>query len=119
MKTCFRFLLIAFLLSSFLLPIASPAFAAIGITGLQPNVVSNASGATVVVSGTDFVDGAVVILNGYGALNTTFVSLSVLTADVPPGLAIGTYGITVINPDSTYAILNNSLTVVGPTATPA
>lgn len=119
MKTHFRFLLISVILTTLLLPVSRPAYAAIGITGVQPNVVSNASGATIVVSGADFANGAVVILNGYGALNTTFVSLSVLTADIPPGLPIGTYGITVINPDSTSAILNNALNIVGPTATPA
>jgi hypothetical protein len=119
MKTHFRFLLISVLLASFLLPRPRPAYAAIGITGVQPNTVSNASGATVVVSGADFANGAVVILNGYGALSTTFVSVNVLTADVPPGLPIGVYGLTVINPDSTSATLNNALTVVGPTATPA
>ncbi len=119
MKTHFRFLLYALLLTSLLLPAPRSAYAAIGITGVQPNVVSNTSGATLVVSGTDFVSGAVVILNGFGALNTTFVSANVLTADVPPGLAIGTYGLTVINPDSTSAILDNALSIVGPTATPA
>lgn len=120
MKTRFHFLLFTSLLLSLIAgPVPRPAYAAIGITGVQPNVVSNASGATIVVSGADFANGAVVILNGYGALNTTFVSVSVLTADVPAALPIGTYGLTVINPDSTSAILNNALTIVGPTATPA
>jgi len=94
------------------------ALAAIGITGVQPSVVSNTTSADLVVTGSDFVDGAVVVLEGWGGLTTNFVSPTLLTAGLPAGLPTGTYGITVINPDSSSAFLANALRVVQTSQTP-
>lgn len=91
--------------------------AALGVISVQPNVVSNVSSVDLVVTGADFVDGAVVVVENFGALTTNFVSTSVLTAMLPAGLAPGVYTITVVNPDSASASLPNGLTVAAPTAT--
>src|SRR5690349_7497482 len=69
-----------------------PAF---GPTAVQPNVVSTSPPVELVVVGHDFADGAVVILDNSGALPTTFVSDSLLRADLPAAVPAGTYNITV------------------------
>lgn len=92
-----------------------PAQAAIGITGVQPNVVSNATSVELVITGTDFEQGAVVIFENFGALNTAFVSSSILRASLPAGLNPGAYTITVVNPDSTSASLSNAVTIIAAT----
>jgi hypothetical protein len=121
MKSHSRFTLYVLLFTVSLLnlhPVAA-APAAPGVTGVQPGTVSNTTSTTLVITGSGFVTGSVAVLNGFGALSTAYVSDQVLTADLPPGLALGVYSLTVINPDSTSATLNNALTIVGPTATPA
>jgi hypothetical protein len=110
--------LLAALLAS-LLAAPRPASAALGITGVQPGSVSNAIAATLVITGSDFLDGASVVLDGYGALTTTFVNSGVLTAVLPAGAPTGTYTVRVVNANAAVAILPNGLTITGPTATPA
>lgn len=107
------------LLISALLVQPLPVLAALGITRVQPNVVSGLSQVDLVVTGTDFEDGAVVIVENFGALATSYVSASVLTAVLPPGIDPGDYTVTVVNPDSTSASLPNGLRVLAPTATSA
>ena len=99
-------------------PSATPS---IVVTGVQPNSVSNLVDTELVVTGSGFVDGAVVILSGLGGLNTTFVSSSLLRANLPAGTAPGGYSVTVINPNAASASLANAITVTapaGPTNTP-
>jgi hypothetical protein len=94
----------------------------ITVTAVQPNSVSNLAETELVVTGSGFADGAVVILSGMGGLNTTFVSSSLLRANLPAGAAPGGYSLTVINPNAAAATLANALTVTvpaGPTSTPA
>ncbi len=89
--------------------------------GVQPGTVSGGTITELVVTGSGFVDGAVVILDGYGALTTTFVSVNVLRATVPADIPPGTYTVTVVNPDATSASLPDALRVLdqpGPTNTP-
>jgi hypothetical protein len=96
------------------------AMAAPGVSGVQPGQVSNANPTTLVISGTGFETNSIVILETYGALDTTFVSDQVLRADLPSGVAPGSYSVTVVNPDNTSATLPNALTVTAAvTATPA
>ena len=93
----------------------------IGVTAVQPNSVSNLTDTELVVTGNGFADGAVVILSGLGGLNTTFVSSSLLRANLPAGTTTGSYSLTVINPNAASATLANALTVTapaGPTNTP-
>jgi hypothetical protein len=87
------------------------------INSVQPGTVSNVTSVNLVVTGSGFVDGAVVLLENFGALDTTFVSDTVLHAALPAGLAPGSYTVTVVNPDSTSASLPGALTVSEPTAT--
>src|SRR3990172_8040427 len=90
------------------------ALAALGITDVRPSQVTNTAPVSLVITGTDFADGAVVVLGGYGALATTFVSATVLTAELPAGVPPGKYNVTVINPDATSTTLNRGLTVNAP-----
>jgi hypothetical protein len=91
------------------------------ISAVQPNTLVNDVEVELVVTGTGFVDGSVVVLNNFGGLETFFVSRSVLRANVPAGLSPGRYGIRVVNPDAATADLPDALTIVtpaGPTSTP-
>ena len=95
-----------------------PAQAALGIQSVQPNVVSNTSSVELVVTGTDFEDGAVVLFENYGELSTSFVSSTILRASLPAGLNPGIYSITVVNPDSSSAMLSNAVTIIAATEPP-
>jgi len=95
----------------------TPVRADLGISGVQPSTVLSTNAVELVITGSDFMNGAVVILDTFGALNTTFVSDSVLRAELPAGVAAGVYTVKVINPDSSEVSLPNALTVVEPTAT--
>lgn len=84
---------------------------------VQPSSVSNAAATELVVTGTGFVDGATVVVEGYGALTTTFVSVQVLRAELPAGVPAGVYTVRIVNPDASTAALPNALTVTAPPAT--
>ncbi len=98
---------------------AQTALAALTITGVQPGTVSNATGAQLAITGTDFLTNTVVIVDGLGALDTTYVAASLLTAQLPANAPAGTYTVRVLNPDGSAAALPNALTITGGTATPA
>lgn len=88
------------------------ALAELGISGVQPGQVSSMASAQLTINGSDFADGAVASLEGYGQLNTTFLSATTLRAALPAGLAAGSYTITVTNPDGRYYSLYSAVTVV-------
>ncbi len=116
-----KFILIPFILCliiAFTL-FAAPqsALAALGVSGVTPNNVSNGNAVILTISGSDFADGAVASLNGYGSLSTTFVNANTLTAVLPAGVPVGSYTLTVTNPDTTAASLPNALTVQAPVPT--
>ncbi len=96
----------------------SSAKAALGISGISPDIVSNSHQTTITVSGTDFVAGSLISLENFGSLNTSFSSTIALLAIVPAGIPAGIYTVTVINPDSSTASLSNALSVISeaPTA---
>ncbi|MCI0518944.1 MAG: IPT/TIG domain-containing protein [Chloroflexi bacterium] len=102
------------LLTLALLAAAQPARADLGITSVQPNVVSNAASVELVITGSDFADGTVALLEDFGGLTTTFVSATVLRAMLPAGIAPGSYTLTVVNPDSTSVSLADALTITEP-----
>jgi len=104
------FLLISFVLGLVSLP--TNAIAALLITGLSPDTISNLQNNNITITGTDFVMGSVVSLDGYASLATSFFSNSTLMALVPSGIPDGTYTVTVTNPDSSSASLSNSLKVI-------
>lgn len=93
----------------------------LGIISVQPNAVINDSAVEIVVTGSGFVDGAVVVLSNFGGLVTTFISDSVLRATALVGIPPGLYSVRVVNPNGESVELPNALTVnapAGPTATP-
>jgi hypothetical protein len=96
----------------------STAKAALVITTVSPDIVSTNHPTIITVSGTDFVDGAIVSLDNFGSLNTSFSTTTTLLATVPSGVPVGTYTLTVTNPDTSYTSLANSLRVIpeAPTA---
>lgn len=93
----------------------SPTF---GPTAVQPNRVTNAGDTQLVVTGNGFADGAAVVIDGYGALDTTFVSASMLRALLPAGAPPGVYDVRVVNPDAASAVLQDGLTITAPDPTP-
>ncbi|MGC8855615.1 MAG: IPT/TIG domain-containing protein, partial [Anaerolineae bacterium] len=73
---------------------------------------------TITITGSDFTSDAVVLLDGYGALATTFLNSGTLTATVPAGLPAGVYTVTVRISDVLSTSCPNCLTVVEPTPVP-
>jgi hypothetical protein len=89
------------------------------ITGVEPRTVSNLSSTNLVVTGSGFGSdaGAVVVLDGYGALATTMVTTdTMLMAALPAGAAPGQYKVKVIVPGNGTALWNGTVTVTGPAA---
>jgi hypothetical protein len=99
-------------------PQATAQVAAPAPTAVQPETVSNATTTELVVTGTGFVDGAAVVLDGYGALATTFVSAQMLRAALPAGVPAAVYTVRIVNPDATSAALLDALTVTAPAIPP-
>lgn len=95
-------------------PVAPP----FGPTAVQPDRVSNVVDTQLVVTGAGFEDGAAVVVDGYGALDTTFVSASMLRALLPAAAPTGLYDVRVVNPDAAAAVLPDALTVTTPDPTP-
>jgi hypothetical protein len=109
----FSIILSIFLLSGFFTP--AQAFTdVLSITGVSPSTAANNVSTVLSITGTDFIAGAVVSLNGYGALATTYVSDVSLTAVLPVGVPAGTYTVVVTHPDTTQASLSNALTIITP-----
>ena len=99
----------------------TPADDNLNITSVQPGTVVNTSNTEIVITGSGFVDGAVVVLSNWGGLETTFVSRQVLRANVPAGVPAGSYDVQVVKPNAATAVLRGALAVVlpaGPTDTP-
>ena len=89
--------------------VAAPA-----ITSVSPTSGPIGGGTTIAVSGTAFVPGATVRVNGVAATGVTFVSATLLRANTPAAAA-GTYAVQVTNPDGQADTLNGAFTyVVGP-----
>jgi hypothetical protein len=114
-----RSLILLVILAGLLLANPLPALAQLSIISVQPSTVTGLTPVELVVTGTDFVDGAVLVVENFGALITRFVSSTVLTGLLPQGIDPGVYTVSVINPDSTSVSLARALTVVSPTATSA
>ncbi|MBI3162514.1 MAG: IPT/TIG domain-containing protein [Chloroflexi bacterium] len=96
----------------------TPVYANPIISSVSPNLVFNDTATTITVTGSGFVSGAVVSLNNYGALTTSFDSPTQLRAVVRPGVPAGTYAVVVTNPDSTTSQLVNGLTIADPSPLP-
>lgn len=87
--------------------IPHPVHAQVSITSIQPSSVQFGVSVTITVQGTDFVsDSSVVILDGYGALATTFQNVTVLTAVVPANVPVGTYDVTVSTGHGNFTLVD-------------
>lgn len=80
------------------------------ISGVTPGEADNRVHSTMSISGTNFGVSSTARL-GHSVLSTAYVSSTVLSATVPPGLPGGVYSLTVTNPDGQSSSLENALTV--------
>jgi hypothetical protein len=116
--------LLPLLLMLVLLIPARATGAAPQITGVEPGTVSNLTATNLVITGSGFGPaggGAVVTLEGYGALDTTVVTTdTMLMAALPAGIAPGQYKVKVIVSGNGSATWSGKLTVTGfsPTSVP-
>jgi hypothetical protein len=112
-------LILIFILSGFV-SLGKSTPLAVAITSVSPSSTPNNISTVLSLTGADFIDGAVVSLEGFGPLSTTFVSATSLTAVLPVGVPAATYNVTVTLPDTSTASLPGALTVTlpaSPTAT--
>ncbi len=86
-----------------------------GLTSVSPTSGPTAGGTTVTITGTGFVAGATVRVNGVAATGVTFVSATQLRANTPAASA-GTYAIQVTNPDTQTGTLGGAYTYMAPPA---
>jgi hypothetical protein len=107
-------ILITFIILALLLALITIPALAITVDNVQPNSVNNDVQNTLTVTGSDFVDGAVVVLNGATDLSTSFVDASTLTAILPKDFPAGSYSVSVENPDSSSAAYVGALVVSAP-----
>jgi hypothetical protein len=91
---------------------------ALTVDGVAPGTISNDVSNTITVTGTGFVDGAVVLIDSI-ALPTSFLNSGTLTAQVPAGFAAGSYNIEVRNSDSDLDTCGCTLTINAPVIPPA
>ncbi len=106
-----------FAIIAILVPLASisPVQAASGISGVNPGNVSNATANVLTVTGTDFIAGDTVVVNGTN-LATTLINATTLEATLPAGFPAGTYDVNVTGSMPTVT-LPNALVVQAPTPT--
>jgi hypothetical protein len=107
-------ILIAFIILALLLALVTIPALAITVNTVTPNSVTNDVQNTLTIAGSDFVDGAVVVLNGSTNLTTTFVDTSTLTAVLPKDFPAGSYTVSVVNPDTSTASYAGNLVVSTP-----
>ena len=85
------------------------------VTSIDPTSGPFSGGTSVTVTGTGFVNGAVVLFGGLGATSVTFNSSTSLTA-VTPAQGSGTVSVTVFNPDGQSATLSSAFLYFNHTA---
>jgi hypothetical protein len=95
-KIFVQLIVIVLLALTALLP-ASAVYAAPGITSIVPDVITNDTATTITITGTGIPADVVVFLEGYGVLDTTFISGTLITAVVPAGISAGWYDITLVS----------------------
>ncbi len=107
-----RLILVGLMIALGMASLPTPAFA-LTVDGVAPGTITNDVTNTITVTGTGFVDGAVVLINSI-ALSTSFLNSGTLTAQVPAGFTTGTYNIEVRNSDSDLNTCACSLTINAP-----
>jgi hypothetical protein len=93
--------------------------AQIKVTEIEPSRLLNDRSHTLSIYGTGFTGNCTVRLGGYGLLQTTFVNVEALTAQVPAGVPAGTYSILVsdVTRDADF-LVPKAVTVVEPKPEP-
>jgi hypothetical protein len=90
------------------------------VIGALPNRVTAPQGSFLIIEGDHFNSRATATLGSDRLQFVTWVNAAVLTAQVPPGLAPGSYDLSVSNPGGGHYTLPKAITVVGATgSTPA
>ena len=79
------------------------------VNTISPNSGQMAGGTKIVITGSNFQSGATVIIGNNPATDVVFISATQLTAFTPPG-QIGTFDVTVINPNRQAEVLKNGFT---------
>src|SRR5690349_11927664 len=112
----FRKRLVSFsLIIAFCAALAPALVSAQTADGVSPSSIVNDANKTITITGTLFESGAVVALDGYGNLSTTFVNDTTLKAVVPAGVPAGQYMVTVTLPSSSTPLsVSNPLLVEDP-----
>jgi hypothetical protein len=114
----FRVAATALILALTMATIPVSVYAQLGVTSIQPSSVPFGVASTITIQGANFVDGStVVLLEGYGALATSFQNASVLTTTVPADVPVGTYNVT-ISTGAESVTVTGGLTVNPPPAPP-
>ena len=90
----------------------APPAPAPAVTGVSPNSGSTAGGASVTITGTNFVTGASVTFGGTAASSVNVTSGTSITA-VTPAHAAGAVAVTVANPDGQTGSLAGGYTYIG------
>ncbi|HEY6072288.1 MAG TPA: IPT/TIG domain-containing protein, partial [Anaerolineales bacterium] len=119
MRLSTRFLVLLVLVPLLALGWVQPAFAALGIDTVIPATLVNTSAVTLTLTGTDFDSTAVVLLDGFGALATTFLNSQTLTAMVPAGTPAGDYTVRVTTSAPASQTWSGTLHVQAPAPTAA
>jgi hypothetical protein len=92
------------------------------LTAVTPTTVTLGTATTITLTGVNLAAGAAVELsdgtNTYTLGNVTRLSNTQMTAVVPNNVPLGTYDITITNPDDQEATLTEGLMVVEPAPTP-
>lgn len=83
------------------------------ITDISPDRVTAGRSVDVTVIGTNFVDGLSLRIGQIPASVEAVNGASTIEAEVPAGIAVGTYDVVVSNPDGQSAILSDGFTVTG------
>ncbi len=84
-----------------------------GVTSVAPAAGPTSGGTTITITGSGFVSGATVRVNGVSATGVTFVSASQVRANTPSASA-GTYAVQVTNPNGQSATLSAAFTYRAP-----
>jgi len=90
---------------------AAPLAAVPAVTEVVPSSAPNDLDTPIVISGTDFVVSATVLLNDVTLDDVGWVCTTTLTATVPWGMAPGVYTVTVVNPGEGSGSRPNAFTV--------
>lgn len=82
------------------------------VTSVFPAQVYNWQPTTITITGSNFLATPMVRLGNVSLTDVTFVNSTAVTANVPAGMAGGSYTLSVTNPDSQIATLANAFTVL-------